>query len=360
METAPREEFLREFILLDFGREDPDLLKQMQKTWTQVQKKGVELRKRGNGDGEPYESWILRRVMEVKLPFTVEVPFDVPEPELTHVPIEEFNKLKLTITEMQVEEGRQQAILTRVARERDDLMQSLKERDDELLKSQEQVEREKNAKFRVKENLDAANFELREFNRKLARAEQQRGKAYADEERAIQAKLDLKTTLTTQIQELKAALKNIESSLARETRLKEEARLAHNVDSEELAQKIQELDTARDLVTRWEALYGELEVQCEGWQEEARRQNELWVNRGETIFTLEEQNKSLYDNYSGLVEFCRQLMVEVPWRLQSAVEDLEEDRVPPTVEYIIYLCKDMVERFQKEIREFKPRRGQHF
>ena len=73
----------------------------------------------------------------------------------------------------------------------------------------------------------------------LARAEQQRGKAYADEERAIKAKSDLKTTLTTQIQELKAALRNIESSLARETRLKEEARLARNVDSEELAQKIQ-------------------------------------------------------------------------------------------------------------------------
>src|ERR1043165_9479414 len=99
-------------------------------------------------------------------------------------------------------------------------MQSLKERDDELLKSQEQVEREKKATFRVKENLDAANFELREFNRKLARAEQQRGKAYADEERAIQVKLNFKTTLTTQIQELKDALKNIESSFARETHLK--------------------------------------------------------------------------------------------------------------------------------------------
>ena len=92
--------------------------------------------------------------MEVKFPFTVEVPFDVPEPELTHVPIEEFNKVKLTITEMKDEEGRQQAILTRVARERDDLMQILKERDDELLKSQEQVERERKAKFRVKDNLD--------------------------------------------------------------------------------------------------------------------------------------------------------------------------------------------------------------
>jgi hypothetical protein len=53
-------------------------------------------------------------------------------------------------------------------------------------------------------------------------------------------------------------------------------------------------------------------------------------------------------------------MVEVPWRLQSAVEDLEEDRVPPAVEYFIYLCKGMVERFKKEIREFKPRRGQRF
>ena len=101
-------------------------------------------------------------------------------------------------------------------------------------------------------------------------------------------------------------------AMARETRLKEEARLARNVDSEELAQKIQELDTARDLVAQWEASYGELEVQCEGWQEEARRQNELWVNQGETIFNLEEQNKNLYDNFSGLVEFCRQLMVELP------------------------------------------------
>ena len=302
----------------------------------------------------------MGRVKEVKLPYAPVVSVKAPELEATHVPIEEFNKLKLTITEMRVEEERQQATLTRVAWERDDLMQSLKERDEELLKSQEQVEKERKAKFRVKDNLDAANFELSEFNRKLAKAEQQRGQAYADEERAIKAKLDLKTTLNTQIQELKAALRNIESSLARETRLKEKARLARDLDSEELARKIQDLDTARDLVARWEASYGELEVQCEGWQEEARRQNELWVDRGETIFTLEEQNKSLYDNYSGLVEFCRQLMVEVPWRLQSALEDLEEDQVPPAVEYFIYLCRDMVDRFQKEIREFKPRRGQHF
>src|ERR1051325_5703039 len=301
METVSKGEFLKEFILLDFEREDVGLLKQIQKAWTQVHRKGVELRKRGNGDGEPYESWILRRVMEVKLPFAVEVPFEVPELEVTHVPVEEFNRLKLTITEMQAEEGRQQAALTRVTRERDDLAQSLRERDDELLKSQELVEKEKKAKFRVKDNLDAANFELREFNRKLARAEQQRGKAYADEERAIKAKSELKTTLTTKIQELKAALKDIESSLARETRLKEEARLARNMDSEELAQKIQELDTARDLVARWEASSVEWELTFEGWKEEARRQNELWVNRGETIFTLEEQNKSLYDNYSGLV-----------------------------------------------------------
>ena len=139
-------------------------------------------------------------------------------------------------------------------------MKSLKERDDELLKSQEQVEKERKAKFRVKDNLDATNFELSEFNRRLAEAEQQSGQAYVDEERAIKAKFDLKTTLTTQIQELKAALRNIESSLARETRLKEEARMACNVDSEELAQKIQELDTARHLVSQWETTYGELEV----------------------------------------------------------------------------------------------------
>ena len=113
-------------------------------------------------------------------------------------------------------------------------------------------------------------------------------------------------------------------------------------------------------MARREALYGELEAQCEGWKEEASHQNELWVDRGETIFILEEQNQNLYNNYSGLVEFCRQLMVEVPWRLQSAVEDLEESRVPPAVEYFIGLCRDMVERFQHEIRNFRPRRGQHF
>src|ERR1051325_2988491 len=198
----------------------------------------------------------MDRVKEVKLPYAPVVSVKAPELGVTHVPIEEFNKLKLTITEMRAEEGRQQATLTRVARERDDLMQSLKERDDELLKSQEQVEKERKAKFCVKDNLDAANFELSKFNCRLAEAEQQRGQAYADKEQAIKAKSDLKATLTTQIQDL---------------------------------------DTARDLVSRWEASYGELEVQCKGWQEEARRQNELWVNRGETIFNLEEQNKSLYD-----------------------------------------------------------------
>jgi hypothetical protein len=152
LETEPNDAVLEELLLEDFGRENPQLLRQIRSAWTRIHRKGRELGKRDCVAKEPYKQWVMGRVKEVKLPYAPVVSVKAPELEATHVPIEEFNKLKLTITEMRAEEGRQQAILTRVARERDDLMQSLKERDDELLKSQEQVDKERKAKFRVKDN----------------------------------------------------------------------------------------------------------------------------------------------------------------------------------------------------------------
>ena len=131
LETEPNDAVLEELLLEDFGKENPQLLRQIRSAWTRIHRKGRELGKRDCVAKEPYKQWVMGRVKEVKLPYAPVVSVKAPELEATHVPIEEFNKLKLTITEMQAEEGRQQAILTRVTREKDDLMQSLKERDDE-------------------------------------------------------------------------------------------------------------------------------------------------------------------------------------------------------------------------------------
>lgn len=82
--------------------------------------------------------------------------------------------------------------------------------------------------------------------------------------------------------------------------------------------------------------------------------------KDEVISIQEDHNELYYRKYADLVDVCNRLVIDVPWRLRSALEDLESSRVPPAVEDFLFLCKGVVEHFQAATRDLKPRRGQHF
>lgn len=65
-----------------------------------IHRKGKELDKRDCRTKEPYHQWMIKRVEEVKLPFSVEVSISPPESEPNHVSKEEVDELRATITRL--------------------------------------------------------------------------------------------------------------------------------------------------------------------------------------------------------------------------------------------------------------------
>src|ERR1044072_3548383 len=106
LEPEPNDAVLEELLLEDFGKENPQLLRQIRSAWTRIHRKGKELGKRDCVAKEPYKQWVIGRVKEVKLPYAPVVSVKAPELEATHVHVEEFKKLKFTITEMRDEKRR--------------------------------------------------------------------------------------------------------------------------------------------------------------------------------------------------------------------------------------------------------------
>lgn len=57
--------------------------------------------------------------------------------------------------------------------------------------------------------------------------------------------------------------------------------------------------------------------------------------------------------YDGLVRFCNELVKEVPWRLDDALEDIDESNTPPSILRFVYICERMMTRFKVELKELK-------
>ncbi|XP_050916343.1 uncharacterized protein LOC127131465 [Lathyrus oleraceus] len=97
LEDEPKRESLKDFILPGMGMENPDLLRKIKKSWSQIHKKGKELGKRDCRAKEPYQQWVIKRVEEVKLPFSIKVLITPLKLDPTHFPKEKVDKLRDTI-----------------------------------------------------------------------------------------------------------------------------------------------------------------------------------------------------------------------------------------------------------------------
>lgn len=57
--------------------------------------------------------------------------------------------------------------------------------------------------------------------------------------------------------------------------------------------------------------------------------------------------------YDCLVRFCNELTKEVPWNLEDALKDADENTTPHSILQFIYLCDCMIKRFKVELKELK-------
>ena len=124
--------------------------------------------------------------------------------------------------------------------------------------------------------------------------------------------------------------------------------------------RTQDLKVAREERDNNRDAYGGLREQCQWWIDEIHNLNRVLDEKDETVSFLEEQNEYFYRRYRDMVDMCNRLVVDVPWRLRSALEDLEDNQVPPAVSEFLFLCQDVVNRFKAETKDLKPRRGKDF
>lgn len=90
MEGPPDASSLEALLFLDLGFENPILFQRIREAWKRVNRKGkVDLRRINGITKEPYFHWVKERVVVIKMPFIIQIPVPLPEPKLTHIPIEE-------------------------------------------------------------------------------------------------------------------------------------------------------------------------------------------------------------------------------------------------------------------------------
>ena len=99
-----------------------------------------------------------------------------------------------------------QSVNSSISYKAERLEADLQEVREELAGRRRQNEEDKERMLRYSEDLESALSGTRDLRRQLKTAQQQRGKAYRDEEKAIEENEALRTRLETRISELEASL----------------------------------------------------------------------------------------------------------------------------------------------------------
>lgn len=360
MEAKPKDNQLEAFLLEDFGKGDPTKLSKIKIAWTQIHRKDSELKKRQSPNEESYHQWVVNRAKEIKLPHVRTVPFPHPEPTSIQALEEENDRFKEMLKRKDEEIAALQAKNTRYFLKMEKLETNLKETNEELKSRREQNVKDEALMMRYSEEIESSTVCIKDLHRQLRDAQQARGNAYLDEEKAIKKKEALSRRLGSRIVELEKDLDESNSRLKHEIALKEEALISLEVELDKLATMAEELTTTKSERDNSRDAYSGLFKRCHSWVEEIERLNKMMKEKDEVISIQEDHNERYYRRYADLVDACNCLVIDVPWRLQSALEDVESSGVPPAVEHFLVLCKGVVERFQTAVKNLKPRRGQHF
>lgn len=346
IEAKPESEQLDPFILENFGKENIILLEKIKNAWILIHKKDGELKKRQTSSGGSYYQWITERAREIKLPHVRTVPFAHPDPLIVQTLEKENEELKRVLKEKDEEIATLQAKSTRHFLEAEKLATDLKESNEELKGRREQNEKDEARIIRYKEEVESSTVCIKDLHRRLKEAQKARGQAYLDEERAVKRREASSKIFEDQIEKLENILRN-------ERALKEEAMISLKIEFGNSASLNEELTNSKED-------FDNLFKKCHEWIKDIERLNQLLKEKDEIISIQENQNNLYYGRYANLVDVCNRLVVDVPWRLRSAIENLETNPVPLAVRDFLFLCRDVVERFQAATRDLKPRRGRHF
>lgn len=198
-----------------------DLLLKIKKALTQIYRKGKEHGKRDCREKEPYRQWVMERVKEVKLPFNVEIIVPPPEPEPTQASKEEVGALRAMIAQLIKENEELRSKLHTMDKKNARLGRKREDDAELLVESRKRAQIKEDLKEKYQDCLIGADLGLTSLHKQLRQTEKECGEAHHWFELALKEKKALRDESEIEIQKLKLSLKNANTKVDQEHRLKE-------------------------------------------------------------------------------------------------------------------------------------------
>ncbi|XP_050890672.1 uncharacterized protein LOC127096093 [Lathyrus oleraceus] len=159
MEGPPDANSLDDFFLLDLGLENPSLFQRIKEAWKKVNRKEkADLGRMNEITKESYFQWVRERVEVIKMPFIIRINVPLPEPKLTHIPIEESEELRSTIARLGKENEELQLNLQQVTDEKNKIKWELERKNAQLQENKEKVDKEEHKRKKVKVGIDKVDL----------------------------------------------------------------------------------------------------------------------------------------------------------------------------------------------------------
>ncbi|KAI5403843.1 hypothetical protein KIW84_051118 [Lathyrus oleraceus] len=326
-------------------------------SWKNINRKGkAELGKANGITKEPYFQWVKERVQIIKMPFVIRTPIPLPEPKLTHVPIEELEELKTIMAKLEKENEELQTKLQQTINEKNNMKWDLERKEAQLQAHVEKFNKEEHKRKKIKVGLEQADHCLDTLKGQLRQAR----KECQDNERwwhlATKENKTIRDTLGAQIKELTNYVRHAKAEVDQERRLKKIATEASRVSPMVWEEKCREVRDSRESISYWKNQLESLRQDSSIWLKERDYVIEDYESFKKTINFLQGDRDKFRAKLDGLVGFCNWAAKELPWRLRDTVEELKEDSTPPAIINFVLLCKGLLKRFNEELEKLQARK----
>lgn len=141
----------------------------------------------------------------------------------------------------------------------------------------------------------------------------------------------------------------------RERRLKEQVQRTSQICPKAWEEKCDEVNTHKELASYWKEQYESLKSQSMDWLNHRKHLNEILDEYECTINLLQPSLDAYRTKLANLIEFCNVVAIDLPWKLENALEDMDENNTHPSARDLVLLCERMMRRFKEELKAHKER-----
>ncbi|PNY04817.1 hypothetical protein L195_g001247 [Trifolium pratense] len=351
IDRRPDSEVLKEFELHITDENSSSILQKVIQAWTQVHRKGTELRKRGITDKKPYSNWIKEHVKKNKLPFAIVSSTQPSSPAPIPTSIEEVDELKATISRLEKEKEDLELNFQKVSYERNEFKFLLKEEKKQCEKIKEAFKAEKEKKERISDTLAGVTGELKECNLKLDQAWKEISDWNGLWNHTLEQHKGVREGLEVRISDLNERLKESQTLASEECRLREETeRMLHQLPSN-WRELHDELRALKECGRRQKQSYEALKDINERAESQLQHLRNLSLQDQATMQELHQEAMKWKSKFSNLAGFANNVVWRIPKIHRRAYAVMHPNNTPAAVFDFVESCEVMLRNFKASLEE---------